>query len=59
MQSDTKENKFKEGTEVYAKADPDVKLMIRRYVDRLYYCKTVLNPGARDLVYFERELSAE
>ena len=33
------ENKYKEGEEVYAKVNPSLKLIIRRYVDRIYYCK--------------------
>lgn len=50
------ENKFKEGEEVYAKVNPSLKLIIRRYVDRIYYCKIKKNPTQKELVYFEREI---
>lgn len=33
------ENKYKEGEIVYAKINPELKLVIRRYVDQIYYCK--------------------
>lgn len=51
------ENKFNEHEEVYAKSDPELKLIVRRYVDRIYYCKVKDNPERGDLPYFERELS--
>jgi hypothetical protein len=50
------ENKYKEGELVYAKVNPDLKLIIRRYVDRIYYCKIQNEPGRKELVYFEREI---
>jgi hypothetical protein len=50
------ENKHKEGETVYAKEKPNVVLIIRRYVDRIYYCQIKAAPGGKDLVYFEREL---
>lgn len=50
------ENKFKEGETIYAKADPSRKLVIRRYVDRIYYCQVKEDPAQKELVYFEREL---
>jgi hypothetical protein len=52
------ENKYKEGEIVYAKIDPTVKLIIRRYVKRIYYCKIQNDLKHKDLVYFERELIA-
>lgn len=54
-----KENKYKEGEIVYAKINPSLKLIIRRYVDRIYYCKIQEDPARKELVYFERELMAE
>jgi hypothetical protein len=54
----TMENKFKEGSSVCARANPDLKLVIRRYVDRIYYCKVDEDPLHKELVYFERELEA-
>ena len=50
------ENKYKEGELVYAKVNPELKLVIRRYVDRIYYCKIQNEPGRKELVYFEREI---
>ncbi len=50
------ENKFKEGEVVRAKVNPNQNLIVRRYVDRIYYCKIQENPSHKDLVYFEREL---
>ena len=51
------ENKYKEGETVYAKVAPGVKLVIRRYVDEIYYCKPDGDTSLKDLVYFERELT--
>ena len=50
------ENKYKEGEIVYAKVNPELKLVIRRYVDRIYYCKIQDEPDRKELVYFEREI---
>ena len=50
------ENKYKEGDVVSSKMDPTLKLVIRRYVKRIYYCKIQEDPGRKELVYFEREL---
>ncbi len=33
------ENKYIKGEVVYAKENPSLKLIIRHYVDRIYYCK--------------------
>ncbi len=50
------ENKYKSGDVVYAKVDPKLKLVVRRYVKRIYYCKIKDKPEAKELVFFEREL---
>ncbi len=50
-------SKYQPGDMVFATANPSVKLIIRRYVDRIYYCKTEQQPDSKDLAYFERELS--
>lgn len=50
------ENKYKEGQVVFAKVNPSLKLVIRRYIDRIYYCKIHNKPDQKELVYFEREL---
>ena len=49
--------KFKEGDPVFANANPDEKLLVRRYLDRIYYCRTE-SPSPKDVVYFERELTS-
>lgn len=41
---------------VYAKVNPTMKLVIRRYVDQIYFCKVQEDPERKELVYFEREL---
>ncbi len=50
------ENRFKEGEVVQAKVNPTLNLLIRRYVDQIYYCKIQSDPTHKELVYFEREL---
>jgi hypothetical protein len=51
------ENKYKEGDTVIARINPEVKLVVRRYVDRIYYCRIKGANDNHDLVYFERELT--
>lgn len=53
------ENKFKEGEVVFAKVNPTLKLVVRRYVDRIYYCRIQQTPTRKELVYFERELMSD
>jgi hypothetical protein len=50
------EHKFKEEEVVCALKNPTLKLLIRSYVDRIYYCKIMEDPTRKELVYFEREL---
>lgn len=50
------QNNYHPGDTVYAKVEPTLKLIIRRYVDRIYYCKIQEDPERKELVYFEREL---
>jgi len=49
-------NKYYPGDVVSAKVDPDLKLVVRRYIDRIYYCQIQNDLKRKDLVYFEREL---
>jgi hypothetical protein len=51
--------RYKAGDIVFATVAPDLKLIVRRYVDRIYYCKEQMHPDSKELVYFERELSAD
>jgi len=50
------ENKFKVGEVLRAKINPNQNLIVKRYVDRVYFCKIQENPAHKDLVYFEQEL---
>lgn len=50
--------KYKVGEKVAAFAAPEVQLTIRRFVDRIYYCRPLTSPESPDLVYFERELAS-
>ena len=50
------EHKFKEGETVYAKEAPEVKLIIRRYIDEIYDCKIADHTAGKERVYFQREL---
>jgi hypothetical protein len=52
------EQKYKVGEKVVAIASPHVPMQIRRFVDRIYYCRLVSDPDSYDLVYFERELAS-
>jgi hypothetical protein len=51
------DNKFKTGEIVYAKSEPGIKLIVKRHIDRIYYCQVHNDPNARERVYFERELA--
>jgi len=51
------DNHYTEGTIITAKAAPDLKLMIIKYYQRIYYCSVIGDPD-RNLAYFERELIA-
>ena len=52
------DNYFSEGSVVYAKENPTLTLVVRRYVKRIYYCTVQENPAQKELVYFERELTS-
>lgn len=51
-----RENRFEAGDTVYAKVNPDVRLVVRRYVDRIYYCRFPDEPDRKEVVFFQREL---
>ena len=52
------DNVYPVGTFITAKEAPAVKLEITNYYQRIYYCSVVGEPGAKQRVYFERELIA-
>lgn len=56
MKEEDNSNTYKAGDIVFAKAAPDIKLKVRRYVDRIYYCQIYDHPEKKEVVYFEREL---
>ncbi len=50
------QNKYNAGDVVFSKKNPTTKLLIRRYIDRIYYCKVQDFSERKEEVYFEREL---
>jgi hypothetical protein len=54
----TPEGKYRNGEHVIARCNPGRTIVVRRYVDYIYYCIDEARPNDKDLAYFERELSA-
>lgn len=52
------ENLFKTGEIVYSRNPPRVKMIVRRNVDKVYYCKVFNHPGNREMSFAERDLMA-
>jgi hypothetical protein len=52
------DNIYKAGTFMTAKINPESKLIINEYLDRVYFCSAVDDPTKKRLAYFERELIA-
>ncbi|SMD32057.1 hypothetical protein SAMN04488029_0395 [Reichenbachiella faecimaris] len=50
------DNKYQVGDSIYAKVAPDVELVVRRYIKRIYYCTLADHPETKDRVFFEREI---
>lgn len=50
------DNKFPRGSFIYAKENPELKLVIADYKQRVYFCAPVGHPEMRQFAYFEREL---
>jgi hypothetical protein len=46
---DAPENRYKEGDVVYAKVDPSLALIVRRYIREIYYCKIKSDPDRKNL----------
>lgn len=53
------DNKFPEGSLVYAIAKPEERMVIKRYIDRRYYCRQQKDPAQKELIFFERELTTD
>lgn len=50
------EIKYVAGDIVYEKVKPEVKLVVYRYIDRIYFCRLRDEPERKEVVLFEREL---
>jgi len=50
------DNIYEAGIFITAQNDPSCKLVINRYLDRIYYCEAVNDRTHKLLAYFEREL---
>jgi hypothetical protein len=50
------ENMYNAGDIVFAKEDPGLTLIVRRFVDDIYYCRVYDDPGQKEYAYFQREL---
>ena len=50
------DNRYPKGTEIYARSNPDVKLLIKDYKARTYYCSVTGDELRKAMPYFEREL---
>lgn len=50
------DNIYQEGTTITAKARPETPLIIKRYLQRVYFCEVIGDPQHKMLAYFEREL---
>ncbi|MEO9871985.1 hypothetical protein [Ekhidna sp.] len=52
-----KPNIYKEGDTVSPRSNLALRLIIRRYVDRIYYCRNPENPSGKEFAFFEREIT--
>jgi hypothetical protein len=52
------DNIFAVGIIITAKEAPTIKLEIKKYYQRIYYCSIVGNDTAKQRAYYERELIA-
>lgn len=52
------DNIYQAGSIITAQNDPETRLIINRYLDRIYYCEVINDPTHKLLAYFERELIA-
>lgn len=52
------DNIYPVGSTICANENPAMKLTIKSYYNRIYYCSRQDDPAAKDLVYYQRELIA-
>ena len=50
------DNVYAEGIFITAKGNPTLRLKIKKYYQRIYYCEVVGGEQRKQLAYFEREL---
>ncbi|MEP7264233.1 MAG: hypothetical protein ABI772_07040 [Bacteroidota bacterium] len=50
------ENKYQKGDFVHTKKNPQVKLIVRRFVGHTYYCIVKDDASKKEMVYLENEL---
>jgi len=50
------QGKYKEGEVVFAKENPTLLLIVKRYTNKIYYCTVKDEDVQKQLVYFERDL---
>ncbi len=50
------DNKYNVGTMIFAKSNPQLALIIKKYYQRIYYCGVATQPDGHQFAYFEREL---
>lgn len=48
--------KYSPGEIVFSKSNPNEKLVVRRYISRVYYCRYLDDPERKELVLYEREI---
>ncbi|REG88520.1 hypothetical protein [Algoriphagus antarcticus] len=53
------DNRFKVGDLVHTKVNSDVKMIVRKYYAKIYYCTFADLPMKKELALFERELVNE
>lgn len=58
MKAPSLDSKYIDGQRVYAKINPNQRLIIRRYYDRIYYCRST-DGTETEYAYFEKEISPE
>jgi hypothetical protein len=51
-------NIYKQGDTVHPISNPALKLIIRRFADRIYYCQDPEDPSHKEFAFFEREIIA-
>ena len=50
------DNIYPVGTMIFAREQPNLKLIIEQYMQRVYFCRVLDQPGTKQIAYFEKEL---